>query len=66
MAKETKDYYPYLSFDEKLDAYKTTVRDKLGAAVHPDHLKVVRAQLDNLENMWRKEWGLSGILRKEE
>ena len=49
-------YYPYLNRDEKIYAYKQSITQSLDLAVHPDHLKRVRAKLDLLEKFWKEEW----------
>jgi hypothetical protein len=49
-------YYPYLSRDDKIDAYKKAIIQSLDLSVHPEHLKRVRVKLDQLEKFWKAEW----------
>ncbi len=53
--EENSRYYPYLSRDEKISAYKSAIVQSLDFAVHPDHLSRVRKKLDSLEKFWKED-----------
>lgn len=52
---EDSGYFPYLSRDEKIDAYKKAITQSLEFAVHPEHLKRVKTKLDALEKFWKAD-----------
>lgn len=49
------DFYPYLTVQEKIDAYKLAIEQSLELSVHPEHLKRVACKLDKLRKFWEDE-----------
>ena len=56
-SQSQRDYYPYLSLDEKVREYKRAIMFALDSAVHPDHLVRAEIKLKKLKQFWSADLG---------